>query len=82
MTPVSAGSATGLTEAAGLLDPAAAAADHTAIAEAIAAEDGDRARRLAERHVELTLHRLTAMRLALPQRSQPPAAGGEERGRG
>jgi DNA-binding FadR family transcriptional regulator len=72
----------GLTEAAGLLDPAAAAAEHTAIAEAIAAEDGDRARRLAERHVELTLQRLTAMRLALPHRSQPQAAGGEERGRG
>ncbi len=78
--------------AAGLLAPAAAAAEHTAIAEAIAAEDGDRARLLAERHVEGTLQRLTAMRLALPQ----PVAGqavagqavvgetvvGEERGRG
>jgi len=63
--------------AAGLLNPAAAAAEHAAIAEAIAAEDGDRARLLAERHVERTLQRLTAMRLALPQ-----AAGGEERGRG
>ena len=68
--------------AAGLLDPAAAAAEHAAIAEAIAAEDGDRARLLAERHVEQTLQRLTAMRLALPQRSGPQAAGGEERGRG
>jgi DNA-binding FadR family transcriptional regulator len=52
--------------AAGPLDPVAAAAEHAAIAEAIAAEDGDRARLLAERHVERTLHRLTAMRLALP----------------
>jgi GntR family transcriptional repressor for pyruvate dehydrogenase complex len=59
--PVSSG------EAAGLLDPAAAAAEHAAIAEAIAAEDGDGARLLAERHVERTLQRLTAMRLAMPQ---------------
>ena len=58
--PVSSG------EAAGLLDPAVAAAEHAAIAEAIAAEDGDGARLLAERHVERTLRRLTAMRLALP----------------
>jgi GntR family transcriptional regulator, transcriptional repressor for pyruvate dehydrogenase complex len=57
----------GLTEAAGLLDSAAAAAEHAAIAEAIAAEDGAGARLLAERHVERTLQRLTAMRLALPQ---------------
>jgi GntR family transcriptional regulator, transcriptional repressor for pyruvate dehydrogenase complex len=63
--PVSSG------EAAGLLDPAAAAAEHAAIAEAIAAEDGDGARLLAERHVERTLQRLTAMRLALPQRNRP-----------
>jgi DNA-binding FadR family transcriptional regulator len=68
--------------AAGLLDPAAAAAEHAAIAEAIAAEDGDRARLLAERHVAQTLQRLTAMRLALPQASGPQAASGEERGRG
>jgi DNA-binding FadR family transcriptional regulator len=68
--------------AAGLLDPAAAAAEHAAIAEAIAAEDGDRARLLAERHVEQTLQRLTAMRLALPQTAGPQAASGEERGRG
>jgi GntR family transcriptional regulator, transcriptional repressor for pyruvate dehydrogenase complex len=52
--------------AAGLLDPSAAAAEHAAIAEAIAAEDGDGARLLAERHVERTLQWLTAMRLALP----------------
>src|SRR3984957_17203571 len=58
--PVSSG------EAAGLLAPAVAAAEHAAIAEAIAAEDGDGARLLAERHVERTLRRLTAMRLALP----------------
>jgi DNA-binding FadR family transcriptional regulator len=51
---------------AGLLDPAAAAAEHAAIAQAIAAEDGDKARLLAERHAEQTLQRLTAMRLALP----------------
>ena len=77
--PVSNGLATGL------LDQAAAADEHAAIAEAIAAEDGDRARLLAERHVERTLQRLTAMRLALPQRSQPQSADGadgEERGRG
>jgi GntR family transcriptional repressor for pyruvate dehydrogenase complex len=57
----------GLTEAAGLLDPAVASAEHAAIAEAIAAEDGDGARLLAEQHVMRTLQRLTAMRLALPQ---------------
>jgi DNA-binding FadR family transcriptional regulator len=57
----------GRTESAGLLDPAAASAEHAAIAEAIAAEDGDGARLLAERHVMSTLQRLTAMRLALPQ---------------
>jgi GntR family transcriptional regulator, transcriptional repressor for pyruvate dehydrogenase complex len=73
---------TGLTEGAGLLDPAAAAAEHTAIAEAIAAEDGDQARLLAERHVEGTLQRLTAMRLAMSQISLPQAAVGEERVRG
>src|SRR5215469_13976341 len=68
--------------AAGLLDPAAAAAEHAAIAQAIAAEDGDKARLLAERHVERTLQRLTAMRLALPLMQQPQAPGGEERGHG
>ena len=65
MTPVSSGPVSS-GEGAGLLDPAAAAAEHAAIAEAIAAEDGDGARLLAERHVEGTLRRLTAMRLALP----------------
>jgi len=50
----------------GLLDPAGAAAEHAAIAGAIAAEDGDQARLLAERHVERTWQRLTVMRLALP----------------
>ena len=43
------------------------AAEHAAIADAIAAEDGDRARMLAERHVEWNLRRLTAMRLAMAQ---------------
>jgi len=56
----------GIALAAGPLDPVAAAAEHAAIAVAIAAEDGDGARLLAERHVERTLQRLTAMRLALP----------------
>jgi GntR family transcriptional regulator, transcriptional repressor for pyruvate dehydrogenase complex len=75
MTPVSSGPVSSGTvssgEAAVLLDPAAAAAEHAAIAEAIAAEDGDGARLLAERHVERTLRRLTAMRLALPLSQQP-----------
>jgi GntR family transcriptional repressor for pyruvate dehydrogenase complex len=52
--------------AGGPLDPAAAAAEHAAIAEAIAAGDGDQARRLAEQHVERTRRRLTAMRLDIP----------------
>jgi GntR family transcriptional regulator, transcriptional repressor for pyruvate dehydrogenase complex len=65
LAPVSSGPASH-GEATGLLDPAVAAAEHAAIAEAIAAEDGDGARLLAERHVERTLQRLTAMRLALP----------------
>jgi GntR family transcriptional regulator, transcriptional repressor for pyruvate dehydrogenase complex len=43
-----------------------AAAEHTAIAAAIEAEDGSRARLLAEEHAEANLHRLTALRLALP----------------
>jgi DNA-binding FadR family transcriptional regulator len=46
------------------LDPAAVAAEHHAIATAIAAEDGDQARLLAERHVQRNLRRLTALRLA------------------
>jgi GntR family transcriptional regulator, transcriptional repressor for pyruvate dehydrogenase complex len=48
------------------LDNDAAAAEHTAIATAIEAEDGSRARLLAEAHAEANLHRLTAHRLALP----------------
>jgi GntR family transcriptional repressor for pyruvate dehydrogenase complex len=47
------------------LDHVAVSAEHAAIASAIAAEDGDRARLLAERHVEWNLRRLTAMRLAM-----------------
>jgi GntR family transcriptional regulator, transcriptional repressor for pyruvate dehydrogenase complex len=47
------------------LDPAGAAAEHAAIADAIAAEDGDLARRLAEAHVAANLRRLTALRLAM-----------------
>jgi DNA-binding FadR family transcriptional regulator len=57
----------GGTEATRLLDHEAVAAEHAAIADAIAAEDGDTARRLAERHVEWNLRRLTAMRLAMAQ---------------
>jgi GntR family transcriptional regulator, transcriptional repressor for pyruvate dehydrogenase complex len=47
------------------LDPVGAAAEHQAIAEAIAAEDGERARILAEHHVERNLRRLTALRLGM-----------------
>ena len=54
-------------QGAELLDHVAVAAEHAAIADAIAAEDGDRARLLAERHVEWNLRRLTAMRLAMAQ---------------
>ena len=50
-----------------LLDHVAVAAEHAAIADAITAEDGDRARMLAELHVESNLRRLTAMRLAMAQ---------------
>ncbi|HEY3877716.1 MAG TPA: GntR family transcriptional regulator [Trebonia sp.] len=49
------------------LDPVAAAGEHAAIADAIAAEDGALARLLAERHVERNLRRLTALRLAMAQ---------------
>jgi GntR family transcriptional repressor for pyruvate dehydrogenase complex len=48
------------------LDLAAAAREHTAIATAIEAEDGPRARLLAEEHAEANLRRLTALRLTLP----------------
>ena len=58
---------TAATEATELLDHVAVSAEHAAIADAIAAEDGDRARMLAERHVEWNLRRLTAMRLAMAQ---------------
>jgi GntR family transcriptional repressor for pyruvate dehydrogenase complex len=50
-----------------LLDHVAVAAEHAAIADAITAEDGDRARMLAELHVESNLRRLTAIRLAMAQ---------------
>jgi DNA-binding FadR family transcriptional regulator len=53
----------GGTPAAGLLDPVSAAAEHAAIADAVLAEDGNRARQLAERHVTANLRRLTALRL-------------------
>ncbi len=59
--------ATGATGATELLDHVAVSAEHAAIADAIAAEDGDGARMLAERHVECNLRRLTAMRLAMAQ---------------
>ena len=48
------------------LDNAAAAGEHAAIAAAIEAEDGARARLLAEEHAEVNLRRLTALRRALP----------------
>jgi DNA-binding FadR family transcriptional regulator len=49
------------------LDHLAVSAEHAAIADAIAAEDGDRARMLAEGHVARNLRRLTALRLAMAQ---------------
>ncbi|HEX7164261.1 MAG TPA: FCD domain-containing protein [Trebonia sp.] len=49
------------------IDHAAVSAEHGAIADAIAAEDGDTARMLAEQHVERNLRRLTALRLAMVQ---------------
>jgi DNA-binding FadR family transcriptional regulator len=67
--------ATGSAAAAELLDHVAVSAEHAAIADAIAAEDGDRARTLAERHVECNLRRLTAMRLAM---ARGAARGGDE----
>jgi DNA-binding FadR family transcriptional regulator len=57
--------------ATGLLDHVAVAAEHAAIADAISAEDGDRARLLAERHVERNLRRLTALRLAMAHGAGP-----------
>jgi DNA-binding FadR family transcriptional regulator len=47
-------------------DLAAAAGEHAAIATAIEAEDGSRARLLAEEHAEANLRRLTTLRLTLP----------------
>jgi GntR family transcriptional repressor for pyruvate dehydrogenase complex len=55
---------TAVTGGAELPDHVAESAEHAAIADAIAAEDGDMARMLAERHVERHLRRLTALRLA------------------
>ena len=52
-----------------LLNPRTAAGEHAAIAAAIEAEDGSRARLLAEEHAEANLRRLTALRRAL--RPQP-----------
>jgi len=57
----------GSADATGPLDHVVVSAEHAAIADAIAAEDADRARMLAERHVEGNLRRLTALRLALAQ---------------
>jgi GntR family transcriptional repressor for pyruvate dehydrogenase complex len=54
---------TAVTGAAELLDHVAESAEHAAIA----AEDGDMARMLAERHAERNLRRLTALRLAMAQ---------------
>jgi GntR family transcriptional repressor for pyruvate dehydrogenase complex len=59
--------ATAVAGATQLLDHLAVSAEHAAIADAIAAEDGDRARMLAEGHVERNLRRLTALRLAMAQ---------------
>jgi GntR family transcriptional regulator, transcriptional repressor for pyruvate dehydrogenase complex len=59
--------ATYTVEGAQPLDPASVAAEHAAIADAIAAEDGEQARALAERHVERNLRQLTALRLAMAQ---------------
>jgi GntR family transcriptional regulator, transcriptional repressor for pyruvate dehydrogenase complex len=44
------------------------AEEHASIAAAIEAENGSRARLLAEEHAEANLRRLTALRLALPPR--------------
>jgi GntR family transcriptional regulator, transcriptional repressor for pyruvate dehydrogenase complex len=48
------------------LDHVTAAEEHAAIAAAIEAEDGSRARLLAEEHTEANFRRLTTLRLALP----------------
>jgi len=49
-----------------VLNPRAAAEEHAAIAAAIEAEDGSRARLLAEEHAAANLRRLTALQRALP----------------
>jgi GntR family transcriptional regulator, transcriptional repressor for pyruvate dehydrogenase complex len=49
-----------------LVSPRVAAEEHAAIAAAIEAEDGSRARLLAEEHAAANLRRLTALQLALP----------------
>ena len=67
--------ATAVAGAAEPLDPAAAAAEHAAIADAIAAEHGNQARELAERHVEANLRRLTALRLAMTRRGDKFRSG-------
>jgi len=54
-------------EAGELLDPVAVSAEHAAIADAIAAKNGDLARELTERHIEANLRRLTSLRLAMAQ---------------
>ena len=59
--------ATAVPGAAEPLDHLAVSAEHAAIADAIAAEDGDRARMLAEGHVARNLRRLAALRLAMAQ---------------
>jgi GntR family transcriptional regulator, transcriptional repressor for pyruvate dehydrogenase complex len=67
--------ATAVAGAAEPLDPVAAAAEHAAIADAIAAEQGNQARELAERHVEANLRRLTALRLAMARRGDKFKSG-------
>ena len=47
-------------------DHVTAAEEHAAIAAAIEAEDGSRARLLAEEHAEANFRRLATLRLALP----------------
>lgn len=70
--PTPAAEVTGTTE---LLDHVAVSAEHAAIADAIAARDGDEARLLAERHVERNLRRLTALRLAMARSAGPGRDG-------
>jgi GntR family transcriptional regulator, transcriptional repressor for pyruvate dehydrogenase complex len=53
------------TDPAALLDHRTAAGEHATIAAAIEAEDGSRARRLVEQHIEANLRRLIELRKAL-----------------